>query len=134
MINLRGLLIGLVFLLSNSTILDIRRGVLYFHLFSMRLESEDQKYATVIELILNLKEPILQPGERTKILVKSQIYTDNEATGINQAWQLLEIVEDLSSPFGNTKYQKCGINPQSPGSSVCTQKEIAYSDVLDINS
>ena len=56
----------------------------------MQLKNEDRTYPKVIELILNPVETILQPGKRTTIWIKSQIYTDNEATGIIQPSPLLE--------------------------------------------
>ena len=59
------------------------------------MKNEDQTYPNVIEPILNPVETILQPGKRTTIWVKSQIYTDNEATGIIQPSPLLENDEDL---------------------------------------
>ena len=61
----------------------------------MQLKNEDRTYPNVIESILNPTETTLQPGKRTTIWVKSQIYTDNEATGIIQHSPLLESDEDL---------------------------------------
>ena len=95
MTNLTSPLIGLLFLQRNSTILDMRQGILNFSFFSMQLKNEDRKYPNAIEPILNPVETILQPGKRTTIRVKSQIYTDNEATGIIQPSPLLENDEDL---------------------------------------
>ena len=82
-------LIGLLFLQRNSTKLDMRQGILNFPFFSMQLKNEDRTYPTVIEPIPNPVETILQPVNRTTIRVKSQIYTDNEATGIIQPSPLL---------------------------------------------
>ena len=82
--NLTSRLIGLLFLQRHSTILDMIQGILNFPFFSMQLKNEDETYPNVIEPILNPVETILQPGKRTTIWVKSQIYTDNEATGIIQ--------------------------------------------------
>ena len=95
MTNLTSPLIGLSFLQRNSTILDMRQGILNFPFFSMQLKNEDWTYPNVIEPTLNPVETILQPGKRTTIWVKSQIYTDNEATGIIQPSPLLENDEDL---------------------------------------
>ena len=95
MTHLTSPLIGLLFLQRNSTILDMRQGILNFPFFSIQLKNEDRTYPNVIEPILNPVETTLQPGKRTKIWVKSQIYTDNEATGIIQTSQLLENDEDL---------------------------------------
>ena len=95
MTNLTSLLIGLLFLQRNSTILDMRQGILNFPLFSMQMKNEDRTYPNVIEPILNPVETTLQTGKRTTIWVKSQIYTDNEATGIIQPSPLLENDEDL---------------------------------------
>ena len=95
MTNLTSPLIGLLFLQRNSTILDMRQGILNFPFFSMQLKNEDRAYPNVIEPILNPVETTLQPGKRTTIWVKSQIYTYNEATGIIQPSPLLENDEDL---------------------------------------
>ena len=95
MTNLTSRLIGLLFLQRNSTILDMRQGILNFPFFSMQLKNEDRTYPNVNEPIINPAEIILQPGKRTTIWVKSQIYTENEATGIIQASPLLENDEDL---------------------------------------
>ena len=95
MTNLTSPLIGLLFLQRKSTILDMCQGIINFPFFSMQLKNEDRTYPNVIEPILNPVETILQPGKRTTIRVKSQIYTDNEATGIIQPSPLLEKDEDL---------------------------------------
>ena len=96
MTNLTSPFIGLLFLQSNSTILDMRQGILNFlFFFSMQLKNEDRTYPNVIEPILNPVESILQPGKRTTIWVNSQIYKDNEAIGIIQSSPLLENDEDL---------------------------------------
>ena len=95
MTNLTSPLIGLFFLQRNSTILDMPQGILNFPFFSMQLKNEDRTYPNVIEPILNPVKTTLQPGKRTTIWVKSQIYTDNEATGIIQPSPLLENDEDL---------------------------------------
>ena len=95
MINLKSPLIGRLLLQHNSTILDMRQGIPNFPFFSMQLKNEDRTYPNVIEPILNPLETILQPGKRTTIWVKSQIYTENEATGIIQPSPLLENDEDL---------------------------------------
>ena len=88
-------LIGHLFLQRNSIILDMRQGILNFPFFSMQLKNEDRTYPNVIEPPLNPVETTVQPGKRTTIWVKSQIYTDNEATGIIQPSPLLENDEDL---------------------------------------
>ena len=93
--NLTSPLIGLLILQRNSTTLDMRQGILTFPVFSMQLKIEDRTYPNIIEPILNPVETILQPGKRTTICVKSQIYTENEATGIIQPSPLLENDEDL---------------------------------------
>ena len=95
MTNLTSPSIGLLFLQRNSTILDMRQGILNFPFFSMQLKNEDRTYPNVIEPILNPVKTTLQPGKGTKKWVKSQIYTDNEATGIIQTSPLLENDEDL---------------------------------------
>ena len=95
MTNLTSLLIGLLVQQRNSTILDMRQGILNFPFFSMELKNEDRTNPNVIEPILNPVETTLQPGKRTTIWVKSQIYTDNEATEIIQPSPLLENDEDL---------------------------------------
>ena len=95
MTNLTSPLIGLLFLQRNSTILDMRQVILNFPFFSMQLKNEDRTYPNVLEPILNPVKTTLQPGKRTTIWVKSEIYTDNEATGIIQPSPLLENDEDL---------------------------------------
>ena len=103
-------LIGLLFLQRNSTLLDMRQGILNFPFFSMQLKKEDRTYPNVVEPILNPVETILQPVKRTTIWEKSQIYTDNEATGKIQPSPLLENDEDLLicpalSSTQNNKYK-----------------------------
>ena len=61
----------------------------------MQLKNEDRTYANVLESILNAVKTILQPRKWTTIFANSQIYTDNEATGINLPSSLLENDEDL---------------------------------------
>ena len=95
MTNLTSPLIGLLLLHCNSTILDMRQGILNFPFFSMQLMNEDRAYPNIIEPILNPAETLLQPGKRTTIWVKSQIYTDTEATGIIQPSPLLKNDENL---------------------------------------
>ena len=80
MTNLTSPLIGLLFLQRNGTILDMRHGILNFPFFSKQLKNDDRIYPNVFEPILNPVESIVQPGKRTRIWVKSQIYTNNEAT------------------------------------------------------
>ena len=58
--------------------------------FSLQLKNEDRTYPNVIDSIPNPVEAILPPGKRTTIWVKSQIFTDNEATGIFQPSSLQE--------------------------------------------
>ena len=95
MTNLTSPLIGLLFPQRNSTLLDIRQGILNFPFFSMQLKNEERTYPNVVEPILNPVDTILQPGKRTTIWVKSQIYTYNEATGIIQRSPFLQNDEDL---------------------------------------
>ena len=95
MTNLTSPLIGLLFLQRNSTIRDKRQGILNFPFFSMQLKNENRTYPNVVEPILNPVETTLQSGKRTTISVKSQIYTDNEATGRIQPSPILENDEDL---------------------------------------
>ena len=61
----------------------------------MQLKNGDWKYSNVIERILKPMDTILQPGTRTTIWVKSQLYTNNEASGIEQLSPLPECAEDL---------------------------------------
>ena len=98
MTSLTSPLIGLLFLQRNGTILDMRQGILNFPFFSMQLKIEDRTYPNVIEPILNPVDTKLQPGKRTTIWVKAQIYTENEATGIIQPSPILENDEDLICP------------------------------------
>ena len=60
MTNLASLLIGLLFLQRNSTILDMRQGILNFPFFSMQLKNEDRTDPNVIEPTLNPVDTILQ--------------------------------------------------------------------------
>ena len=79
----------------------MRQGILNFPFFSMQLKNEDRTYPKVIEPILNPAETILQPVKKTTFWVKSQIYTDNEATRIIQPSSLES--SHLSSTFVNSK-------------------------------
>ena len=96
MTNLTSPLIGLLLPQRNSTIIDMRQRILNFSFFSMQLKNEDRTYPNVIEPILNPVEIILQPGKRTTFWAKSQIYTDNETTGIILPSSILENDEELS--------------------------------------
>ena len=70
MTNLTSPLIGLLFLQRNSTILDMRQGILNFRFFSMQLKNQDRTYPNFIEPILNPVETILQRGKTNHILGK----------------------------------------------------------------
>ena len=94
MTNLTSPLIGLLFLQRSSTIRDMRQGTLKFPFFSMQLKNEDRTFPNSVEPILNPVKTILQLGKRTTIWVKSQTYTDNEATRIIQPSPLRENDED----------------------------------------
>ena len=61
----------------------------------MQIKSEDRTYPNVIESsrIKKTVETILQPGKQTTNWVKSEIYTDTEATGISQTSRHLENYE-----------------------------------------
>ena len=95
MTNLSSPLIGLLVLQCNSTILDLRRGILTFPFFSMQLRNEHRTNPIVVEPIRNPVETIVQPGKQTTNWVKSQTYTDNEATAKIGPSPLLESDEDL---------------------------------------
>ena len=113
MTNLLCPLIGLLFLQRNSTILDMRQGILNFPYFSMQVRNEDRTYPSVIEPILNPVDTILQPGKRTTIWVKSEIYTENEATRKNSTFATSgerRRSSHLSSSFVNPKQQTYGPN------------------------
>ena len=106
--NITNPFIGLFFLQRNSTILDMRQGILNVPFFSMQLKNDYRTYPNVTEPILNTLATRVQPGKRNTIWVKSQIYTDNEATGKFSPSPLLEIDEDLLncpafSSTGNNK-------------------------------
>ena len=73
----------------------MRQGILNLPFFSMQLKNEDRTYPNILEPILSPVDTILQPGKLTTIWVQSQIYTDNEATGIIQPSPLLENDEAL---------------------------------------
>ena len=57
----------------------MRQGMMNIPFFSRQLKYEDRTNPNVFEPILNSVETILQTGKRTRLWVKSQIYTDNEA-------------------------------------------------------
>ena len=61
----------------------------------MQLKNENRTYPNAIEPLLNPVETILQPRKRNTISVKSQIYTDSEATGMIRPSPFLENDEDL---------------------------------------
>ena len=88
-------LVGLLFLQRNNTILRMRQGVLNFSFFSMQLKTEGRTNPNIIEAIIITVETILQKGQRTTFWIKSQIHTNNEATGKFQPSPLLEKDEDL---------------------------------------
>ena len=72
----------------------MRQGILNFPFFSMQLKNEDRTHPNVIGPIINPVDTILQRGKRTTIWVKSQIYTENEGTGIIQPlhfWMMMKI-------------------------------------------
>ena len=73
----------------------MRQGSRNFPFFSMQLKNENRTYPNVVEPILNPVHTILQPGKRTTIWVKSQIYTEKEAAGIIQPSPVLENDEDF---------------------------------------
>ena len=73
----------------------MRQAVLKFPFFSMQLKNENRTNPNDIEPILNPVKTTLQPRKRTTIWVKSQIYTNNEATRILQPSPLLENDENL---------------------------------------
>ena len=100
-------LIGLLSLQRNSTVLDMRHGILNFPFFSLQLKKEDRTYPTVIEPIPSPLETILQPGKRTKSWVKSQICTDSKATGIIQHSPLLETRKIFSSAQHSLLPREC---------------------------
>ena len=108
MTNFTSPLICLLFLQLISTILDMRQGILTFSLFSMHLKQEVRTYPNVTEPILYPMETVLQPGNRTRSSLISQIYTDNEVTGIIQPSRLLKKDEDLfiCPAFSTTQNKK----------------------------
>ena len=120
---------GLLLLQRNSTKPDMRQGILSSPFFPMQLKFKDKTSTKVIELRLNRLETILQPRNRTTIWVKSQIYTDNEATSTIQPSQSLESDEELDIP----KQQTNGPNQQLFGSTIHTQKRNGHGKFLDIN-
>ena len=95
MTDRRSPLIGLLFQQSNSTVLDVRQGILNFPFFSVQLKIEDRTCPNVVEPLLNPVEIVLLRGKRTTFWVNSQKYTDNEATRRIQPSPILENDEDL---------------------------------------
>ena len=69
--NLTNPLISFLCLQRNSTILDMRQGILIFPFSSLQLKNEDGKYPYVIEPIPNPVETILQQRKRTTFMVNS---------------------------------------------------------------
>ena len=136
MTNLTSPLIGLSFLQRNSTILDMRLGILNFPFFSMQLKNEDRTYPNVIERILAPVETILQTGKRTTMWVKSQMYTDNEATRTIQSSPLLENVEDLliCLALSSTQNNQQMVTLAIFWTTLTRSRKNAHSEFLDFDS
>ena len=62
----------------------MRQGILNFPYFSMQLKTEDHKYSSVLEPILNPVDAIISPNDNVVIPIQSQIYAENAVTGILQ--------------------------------------------------
>ena len=90
-------LIGLSFLQRNSTILDMRQGVLNFPFFSMQLKTADHKYTNVIEPICTQEDITIPPNDRHLATLTSQMYDDTTVTGILQPSNAL--IEDGDITF-----------------------------------
>ena len=69
---------------GNGTISDIRKGILNFFSFSIKLRDANNSYSNVNEPLLNPHEIRPEPRKQTTIWVKSQRYKKHEATGILQ--------------------------------------------------
>ena len=88
-------LLGLLFLVKNSTILYVRQGVFNFYFSSMQLKQADSTYSNMNEPLKNPTEILIQPGRQTVIHIKLEIYTLNEVTSIIQPSHDLEDIDDL---------------------------------------
>ena len=95
MTNLPSPIFGLLLLQRSCTILDMRQGVLNFPIFSMQLKHADNTYFNTNEPFLNPTKNLVQPGKQTVIRIKSQVYTENEVTGIIPPSADLESNNDL---------------------------------------
>ena len=93
--NLTSRLSGLLFLQRNSTILDMRHGVLHFLFFSMQLKHADKTYSNSDELLLNPTDTLNQLIKQTGVYMSLEVYTENETTGILQAYPDLEENDDI---------------------------------------
>ena len=89
-------IIGLMFLQRNHTVLDMRRGILNFHYFSMQLKTADHKYSSVLEPIRNPEDVTIPPNDHTVIPIQSQIYGKNAVTGILQPSDILHEEGDVT--------------------------------------
>ena len=77
-------LLGLLFLQRNSTLLDMHQRVLNFPFFSMHLKHADNTYSNNKEPVLNPRDILIQASKQTVIYIKSQVYVENEVTGMIQ--------------------------------------------------
>ena len=82
MTNLTSPLIGLLSHQKNYTILDMHQGVLNLFFFSMQLKHADSTYSNLHEPLLNPLDITIPPRKQTLTYIKSQVYTENEVTGI----------------------------------------------------
>ena len=74
----------------------MRQGISINPNSSMQLKNEDRTHPNVIEPRQNLVGTILQPCKQTTISVKSQIYSDNEATRIINLRHFWRMKKNLS--------------------------------------
>ena len=72
----------------------MRQAVLNFLFFSMQLKHADNTFSNNEETFLNPTDILIQPNKQTVIFIKSQVYTENEVTGILQASRDLEDNDD----------------------------------------
>ena len=94
--KLTGPIIGLLFLQRNHTVLDMRQGILNFPLFSMQLKTADHRYSNVLEPILNPSEITIPPNDTSTIYTLSNIYPENNVTGILQPSDILHEEGDIT--------------------------------------
>ena len=94
--NLTGPKLGLMFLQTNHTILDMRQGILNFPYFFMQLQSAAHKYSDVMEPILSSCDITILINDRVTIQTQSQLLSEHNVTGILQTSDTLHEEGDVT--------------------------------------